>query len=211
MADIKYQYYSLKYCLTTYENVLCTYEWIKDCFEYVFADITSLEISVRIDFEHRNTRYECKSIDEFKRYAFGKEVIVESLFISASDASTILSSLAYVYAGCSDDKKGQSFSITSNDELVIANIKEALDREKRKQHSEHITINKYENNCVNIGDNTVIQNSNINNENNIEVNGASKKNELSGQKWYEKITWDIVVPIIVGIIIVAICTWLGLD
>ena len=210
MADIKYQYYNSKYCLTTYENVIRTYEWIKNCFEYVFADIEKLEIRCSIDFEHSNTRYECKSIDEFKRYAFGKEITVDNMFVSASDSSKLLSSLAYIYAGYSQDKKGQSLLVSSNDELVIANIKEALDGEKRKQNSEYITINKYEKNCVNIGDNTIIQNSNINSENIIEVNGISKKDDLSRQKWYEDITWNIVVPIIVGIIIAAICTWLGM-
>lgn len=208
MAEIRYQYYSSKYYINTYDNTIYTYEWIKNCFEYVFADVTNLNISIRIKFTSFNAQYECKSINEFKRYAFGKDIVVESLFISASDSSNLFTSLAYIYTGYSKGEKEQNFSIVSNDELVIANIKDALDVEK-KQHSEQTTINKYEDKSVHIGDNAVIFNSDV--VSNNKVSNVEENNKPTVESWYEKIAWNIIIPIIVGLIASIISVWLGLN
>lgn len=69
---------------------------------------------------------------------------------------------------------------------------------------------KIEDGTINIGNDNTIESSVIgsNNERKI-INNIGKKPNT--EKWYSKFTWNVVVPIIVGVTIVAICVWLGLQ
>lgn len=205
MADINFKYKTSKHNISTYDGTLETYEWLKNCFEYVFDSVADLRIGTSIDFESGNACYKCSSIEEFKKYAFGKEITINNLFISASDNSKIYCILAHIYVRDNPDEKEQSFTITSNDELIIANIKEALDGEKIKQQGEQIIINNFEDGSVNIGNNNTIIKSPMNSGNKIFIGSSS-----SEEKWYKKVAWEIIIPILVTIVGAALCAWLGL-
>lgn len=56
------------------------------------------------------------------------------------------------------------------------------------------------NNSINIGDNNKIVNSNIGNN-----SKADNK-----EKWYSRITWKIIVPIVVAVASATLLVWLGL-
>lgn len=69
---------------------------------------------------------------------------------------------------------------------------------------------KVENNSVKIGDNNVVESSVVSAKNSGEI--EQKINDAgSKDKWYSKITWNVIAPIIVGVAIVAICFWLGIQ
>ena len=69
---------------------------------------------------------------------------------------------------------------------------------------------KVEDNSVKIGDNNVVESSIVSAKNGGEI--EQKINDVvSKDKWYSKIAWNFIVPIIVGVAIVAICVWLGLE
>lgn len=71
---------------------------------------------------------------------------------------------------------------------------------------EEITTMKYENNSINIGNNNKIKKSNFHSQNK-EVNSQTTTNERISSKVF----WNIFIPIAVGVIVVAICVWLGLQ
>mgnify|MGYP001169880932 CR=1 FL=1 len=63
---------------------------------------------------------------------------------------------------------------------------------------------KKEDNSIHIGSNNKIKNS---------VIGQNAKVEKSNydEKWFEKITWKLVVPVVVIVVAAAVCLWLGLN
>ena len=68
-----------------------------------------------------------------------------------------------------------------------------------------ICFMKYENNSINIGDRNKIKKSNFHSKNKI-VNSTN-----TGETVGSKIKWQIVVPIVVGVIIAAIVFYLGIN
>lgn len=68
-----------------------------------------------------------------------------------------------------------------------------------------VTAMKYENNSINIGDRNKIKKSNFHSKNKI-VNSTN-----TGETVGSKIKWQIVVPIVVGVIIAAIVFYLGIN
>lgn len=69
---------------------------------------------------------------------------------------------------------------------------------------------KVEDNSVKIGDNNVVESSVVSAKNSGEI--EQKINDAgSKDKWYSKIAWNVIAPIIVGVAIVAICFWLGIQ
>ncbi len=68
--------------------------------------------------------------------------------------------------------------------------------------SKEVTNVKYEDNSIHIGDNNKITNSNFGSR----VKGVKEEEKLSS-----KVTWHIIVPIIVTVVAAVICLWLGLD
>ncbi len=69
---------------------------------------------------------------------------------------------------------------------------------------EGVTAMKIENNSINIGDKNKIKNSKIGSKNTIE-----QKTEK--ESFPSKVFWQIFIPIVVGVIVVAICVWLGIQ
>lgn len=70
-----------------------------------------------------------------------------------------------------------------------------------------VSTMKYENNSINIGNGNEIVDSTIGFDNKVE---AQNKKE-SQEKLPTKILWNIFVPIIVGVIVVALCVWMGIQ
>lgn len=69
---------------------------------------------------------------------------------------------------------------------------------------------KMEDNSVKIGDNNVVESSVVSAKNGGEI--EQKINDAgSKDKWYSKIAWNIIAPIIVGVAVVTICVWLGIQ
>lgn len=66
-----------------------------------------------------------------------------------------------------------------------------------------ITSMKIEDNSVNIGNGNNLKNNSFHSKNKT-INNGSNETEVS------KILWRIIVPIVVGVIVAAICVWLGL-
>ncbi len=62
-----------------------------------------------------------------------------------------------------------------------------------------------EDNSIHIGDKNKIKDSVIGN--NIQTGNAELKNN---EKWYSKLFWKLLIPIVVVVIAAALCLWLGL-
>ena len=62
-----------------------------------------------------------------------------------------------------------------------------------------------ENTSVKIGDKNKITNSAIGSHNQVKT-----VDKQQSEKWYSKLFWKIFIPIVVGVIVVAICLWIGL-
>lgn len=70
-----------------------------------------------------------------------------------------------------------------------------------------VTSLKYENKSINIGNGNTITKSAIGYDNQVD----NQIEETKTEKWYSKIAWNIVVPIIVGLAVIIIAAWLGLE
>lgn len=64
-------------------------------------------------------------------------------------------------------------------------------------------MSKKENNSIYIGNGNKIKNSVIGN--NIRVPKDQDK-----EQWYQKLTWKLIVPIIVAVVGATVCFWLGI-
>jgi len=202
MANISNDFFISNYSLNSYEDALKTYEWIKDALLYAFVNEKNIHVEIRARFTCFETNYTCESINEFKRLAFGKKINMGNLYVSAQiDSEPFV--LASVFLAKNDYEDKQKVSISSYDELFVANIKEALMSEKCKQKE----VCKVIDNSVRIGDNVTIYDSNIAN---IESTIFQEKNTTSSEKWYKKIVWEIVAPIIVGVVVAVVIALLNL-
>lgn len=61
------------------------------------------------------------------------------------------------------------------------------------------------NNNVKIGSKNKITNSVIGSQNQI-----TTADRQQPEKWYSKLFWKIIIPVVVGVAVVAICLWIGL-
>lgn len=84
MADIQCKYKTSEYTLNTFDDVLKTVYWIRDALRAVFQNYAELDGHCYITFDSGDLSYDCKSIDEFKQYAFGKEINVKTMSIGVS-------------------------------------------------------------------------------------------------------------------------------
>ena len=95
------------------------------------------------------------------------------------------------------------YNIVANDDLLIANIVDTMKKANNTVvHKAEIHVD----NSVNIGDGNNIIGSTIG-QNNSAESITDKSNEES---LFSKISWKIVVPIIVTVVAAAICAWFGL-
>ncbi len=212
MADITYNYGNEKYKINTYDNIINTCLWIKNAFEYALHEKGELDISTYIDFESENTAYHCTSLDDFKRYAFNKQIVCKSLYMSVSCRENRYSKLISVFATRqTGDDTEQIFAISSKDELLISNVRYALSCELkhetmvRETSCPNITQISYEDNSIHISDSD-IANSVIGNGNKTE-----KAEDVVEEKWYVKLFWQFIIPIAVTVVATLILLWLGLS
>lgn len=213
MADIQCKYKTSEYTLNTFDDVLKTVYWIRDALRAVFQNYAELDSHCYITFDSGDLSYDCKSIDEFKQYAFGKEINVDTLSIGVSENWII--SLITVRAVKRGIVTEQEYTISSTDEKLLVDLRDALKVNKKglPLAAPPIVINceKHEDNSVHIGDGNKISNSTIGSKNVAEIEQEIAVPECNKESLVSKIKWQIIVPIAVGLIIAAIAFYLGIN
>jgi len=210
MAEMKYTYKDTVHRISNYDEIISTYTWIHNALRSVFENREGLSISCYITFSADEMSYDCNSIDEFKKYAFGKNIQVDRLYVSISE--TWVSSLIHVFASYKENADQQEYVLTSNDELTIINLREALQMSKKAEPKPKETIvMKVEDNSVHIGNNNSISNSVVGSKNTTETEQKNELPENKKESFLSKTFWQFVVPIVAGIIVVALAVWLGLQ
>lgn len=213
MADIKCKYRTSEYTLNTFDDVLKTVDWIRDALRAVFQNHEKLDSHCYITFDSGDLSYDCKSVDEFKQYAFGKEINVKTLSVGVSENWII--SLITVHAHKQGVVTEQEYVLSSTDEKLLVDLRDALKTKKKgiPLTSSHTIINceKHEDNSVHIGNNNQISNSVIGTNNTAEIEQETVIPEHKEESVASKSFWQIFVPILVIVVGAAICVWLGLN
>lgn len=210
MADISYKYRDNEHRIDSYDNVVSTYEWIRDALRFVFEDRNNLTLNYVISFDSEDMSYECKSIDEFKKYAFGKTIRVKTMtaFVSKNWIQTLVS----IYANHSSGSEQQKFILSSEDEMLVISLRDALlAKKKASPRASPPTVIQYEDNSVHIGDGNKISNSAIGSKNTIETECEISNPAPEKEKVVSKLFWKILVPIAVVVIGALVCIWFGID
>lgn len=210
MADISYKYWDNEHRIDSYDNVVSTYEWIRDALRFVFEDRNNLTLNCVISFDSEDMSYECKSIDEFKKYAFGKTIRVKTMtaFVSKNWIQTLVS----IYANRSSGSEQQEFILSSEDEMLVISLRDALlAKKKASPRASPPTVIQYEDNSVHIGDGNKISNSAIGSKNTIETECEISNPAPEKEKVVSKLFWQILVPIAVVVIGALVCIWFGID
>jgi len=209
MAEIKYTYKDVVHTIDSYDNIISTYDWLKEALRAVFQDEDGLNIRCVIAFTVDKMSYDCDSIEEFKKYAFGKAIIPSWMLVYASKDR--VGSLMDVFAAYHREANGQEFVLTAKDEMRVINLRDALRTCKKPEpKSESVTV-KIEDSSVYIGNNNQIFNSVIGSKNTAEIEQEIAVSEGNKESLFLKIKWKIVVPIVVGVIIAAITSYLGIN
>jgi len=205
MAEITYKYKDAENDLNTYDGAANALESIYAAINYEFKEKNEFRIRSSIVFESGERSYDCDSLEDFKRYAFGKTISLKNIWISVSKKEILapnLLSISY-YRSTFPKKDFFEYNIVANDDLLIANIVDTMKKANNTVvHKAEIHID----NSVNIGDGNNIIGSTIG-QNNSVTNDAEKSKK---ENLLSKISWKIVVPIIVIVVGAAICTWFGL-
>lgn len=209
MAEIKYTHKDAVHTINSYDNIISTYDWIKDALRAVFQDEDGLYIHCSIAFTVDEMSYDCDSIEEFKKYAFGKAIIPSRMLVYVS--KDWVGSLMDVFAAYHKEADGQEFVLTAKDEMRVINLRDALRASKKPEpRKENVTV-KIEDNSVHIGSNNQISNSVIGSKNTTEIEQETVIPENKEESLASKSFWQIIVPIVVGVIVVAICVAIGLN
>lgn len=213
MADIMCKYRTSEYTLNTFDDVLKAIDWIRDALRTVFQNYEKLDSYCYITFDSGDLSYDCNSVDEFKRYAFGKEINVNTLSVGVSEnwIVTLITVRAHKQSAVTE----QEYVLSSKDEKLLVDLRDAL-KSKRKEiplKSVQTIINceKHEDNSVHLGNNNQISNSVIGSQNAAEIEQETEVPESKKQSIISKGFWQILIPIAVGLIVVAIAAWLGLQ
>lgn len=213
MADITCKYRTSEYTLNTFDDVLITIDWIRDALRAVFQNYQKLNSYCYITFDSGDLSYDCKSVDEFKQYAFGKEINVKTLSVGVSENWII--SLITVHAHKQGVVAEQEYVLSSTDEKLLVDLRDALNTKKKviPLNPVHTIINceKREDNSVHIGNNNQISNSVIGSKNTAEIEQETVTTENKEESIASKSFWQIFVPILVIVVGAAICVWLGLN
>lgn len=210
MAEISYKYRDDEHRIDSYDSVVSTYEWIRDALRFVFDKQNDLTLNCVIAFDSEDMSYDCKSIDEFKKHAFGKTIRVKtmSVYVSKNWIETLVS----IHANRSSESKRQEFILSSEDEMLVIGLRDALlAKKKGNPRPQPYNIIQYEDNSVHIGDGNKISNSAIGSKNTIETECEITNPAPEKEKLPSKVFWEIVIPIAVGIIVALVCFWLGID
>ena len=203
MADITCKYRTSEYTLNTFDDVMKTVDWIRNALRAVFQDYDTLESYCYITFDAGDLSYDCTSIDEFKQYAFGKEINVKTLSVGVS--KNWITTLLTVRAHKQDIVAEQEYILSSTDEKLLVDIRNALQTKKKgiPLHSIHTIINckKHEDNSVHIGNNNQISNSVIGGNNKAEIKQETVVPEHKEESIASKSFWQIIVPILVIVVV----------
>lgn len=213
MADIDYTYIDSEHLLTSFDDVVSTVEWIKNAMKFVFVDKNKLSYRCTISFDAGELSYECHSLDEFKQYAFGKDIKVKVLRMFVTE--DWVTPLIAVYAHNIKFDEKQKYILSSKDEKMLVDLRTAL-KEKRNINSTNIATQvvmceKYEDSSIHIGNNNQISNSVIGSKNTVDIEEKNIVSENKEESLISKTFWQFFVPIAVGVIVVAIVVWLGLQ
>lgn len=211
MAEINYSYKDSTHSINTYDELLKTYHWICDALHTIFKDRENMNINCSVAFSSDEMSYDCNSIDEFKKYAFGKNIEVKRLLLFVSEGW--VGSLVDVFAAYRKDEACQEFVLSSKDEMLIINLREALLSNKKvelKQTKETV-IMKIEDNSIHIGDNNHISNSVVGSKNKTKSEQKADNSKREKESFWSKTFWQFFIPIAVGVIVIAIAVWLGLQ
>lgn len=213
MADIKYKYRTAEYTLNTFDDVLKTVDWIRDALRAIFQNYEELESYCFIKFDAGDLSYDCKSMDEFKKYAFAKEIIVKTLSVGVSEnwITTMISVHAYEQGIDAE----QEYVLSSTDEKLLVDFRDALKSKKKgiplNYSQTIINCEKHEDNSVHVGNNNQISNSVIGTNNTAKIEQKNVVPEYREESVASKSFWQIFVPILVIVAGAAICVWLGLN
>lgn len=210
MADISYKFRDNEHRIDSYDNVVSTYDWIRDALRFVFEAQSDLTLSYVIFFDSEDMSYECKSIDEFKKYAFGKTICVKTMtaFVSKNWIQTLVS----IYANRSSGSEEQEFILSSEDEMLVISLRDALlARKKASPRPQPPAVIQYEDNSVHIGNGNKISNSTIGSKNAIVAECEISNPAPEKEKLASKLFWQILIPVAVVVIGALVCIWLGID
>lgn len=213
MADIMCKYRTSEYTLNTFDDVLKTIDWIRDALRAVFQNYEKLDSYCYITFDAGDLSYDCKSVDEFKQYAFGKEINVKTLSVGVSEnwIITLITMRAHKQGIVTE----QEYVLSSSDEKLLVDLRDALITKKKgmPMNSAQTIINceKHEDNSVHIGNNNQISNSVIGSKNTAEIEQETVTPGSKEESIASKSFWQIFVPILVIVVGAAICVWLGLN
>lgn len=129
MADISYKYRDNEHSIDSYDNVVFTYGWIRNALRFVFESQTDITLNCVIAFDSDDMSYECKSIDEFKKYAFGKAIRVKYMNVYAS--KNWIQTLISIYVNHSSKSEQQEFILSSENEMLVISLRDALLAKKK--------------------------------------------------------------------------------
>jgi len=224
MATISCSFES-KYSMDSYEDMIKTYSWLKNCLEYVFLDVENLKISESFSFRAGKIEFNCSSLNELKENAFGHEIQPLTLVVHAMNGYEYLGGF---FTRRNPEQDFQEISLTSENKSNFISIQESLKFDEgtiaqkfsAKKTEQSVTITNCNiNSDLQIVNQAHVSNANVNQANgsNANVNQASNNqtNTITtfGEKttkvhWYSKLFWQILIPIGVGVAIIAISLWL---
>lgn len=209
MADISYKYRDNEHRIDSYDDVVSTYDWMRNALKSVFESQTDFTLNCVIAFDSDDMSYECKSIDEFKKYAFGKTICVKymDVYVSENWIQMIIS----VYAKRSSGSEQQEFILSSKDEMLVISLRDALlTKKKGNPISQPPTAIQYEDNSVHIGDGNKISNCTIGSKDLIESEYEASNPAPEKEKLVSKVFWQIFIPVAVAVIGALVCVWFGI-
>ena len=144
---------SAPYDADSCEGVLAICSWIKEAVCKCGIEIKSEEYSFRCSFKAGDISYDCYSVDEFKKHAFGQKIIVYTCYL------VVYHDNDKIYFGISDKAwREDNICVSCNDKLLLLDLKTFLLKEKSilsDQSEGHISINAVNSSVVVGRDNTV--------------------------------------------------------
>lgn len=205
MAEITYNYKDSKNDLNTYDGAVAALESIYLAIDHEFKGKKDIRISSSIKFESDDSQYVCDSLDDFKKHAFGKKITLTEITIRISNKEFFLPAILTIsYDRFLSRKNGVfEYQIRSKDNVLIANIVGLLKKETDQ------TVYKTEthiDNSVHIGNGNQIVGSAIGQNNSVTTETPKSKKE----SLLSKISWEIVVPLVLAILGAVICAWFEL-
>jgi hypothetical protein len=204
MANIRYTFES-KYQLETYDDVIRIYIWLRKCFEYVFVNVTDLEIAESFEFSAKNIHYDCRNIKDLKEHAFERDIHPLVVFVMAKSG---YQTLAHFWGRNNSEQKAFHLELTSESAQIITAIQEflILDEMALSQLKNQDRINTYKR--FNQSDTLPIEE--LPTVMKIEEPHTQTNKQPTSERWYSKLFWKIFIPIAVTVIATFICWRLGL-